>query len=258
MSASSGLAVMDLHCHVDLYPDPAAVVAEAEALGIRTIAVTNAPSVFGFTRKLVAGCRYVRAAVGLHPQLVATHGHELQLLWPLLEETRYVGEVGLDYMSAIGTERARQREVFSAIVKQCADAGDKVLSVHSRRAASDVIAVLGAGFPGKVILHWFSGTARELDRAVGAGMYFSVNVPMLVSERGSRLVAAIPRDRVLVETDGPFVKTGSRPTTPMDAGIPVTALAQLWGGGAASVRGTLLSNLRTLLGDVAESPRRTR
>src|SRR3954471_19043262 len=76
---SRSLAVVDAHCHIDLYQNPKAVVAQAEALAIRTIAVTNAPSVFTYTRDLTAGCRYVRPAAGLHPELVHSHGHELEL-----------------------------------------------------------------------------------------------------------------------------------------------------------------------------------
>jgi TatD DNase family protein len=241
------LAVVDAHCHVDLYSDPKAVVAQAEALRIRTIAVTNAPSVFSFTRDVTAECRYVRPAAGLHPELVHSHGHELERLWPLLEETRYVGEVGLDYVTTDSRIRARQREVFGAIVERCAALGNKILTIHSRRAAADVIATVGPTFPGKAILHWFSGTVRQLEQAAAAGFFFSVNPSVLSSKSGRTLAASMPRERVLTETDGPFVKLGARPTTPPDTALVVQALAVLWHMEPAQARDVVATNLQRLV-----------
>jgi TatD DNase family protein len=60
-----------------------------------------------------------------------------------LAETRFVGEIGLDYVTSDRELRRRQREVFSQILARCAEHRDKVLTVHSRRSASDVIAATG-------------------------------------------------------------------------------------------------------------------
>src|SRR5579864_1932918 len=91
-------AFVDAHCHIDLYQAPRKTIEQAETDRIYTIAVTNAPSVFAHTAALVAGSRYVRAAIGLHPELVHSHRHELENFRHYLTQTRYVGEVGLDYM----------------------------------------------------------------------------------------------------------------------------------------------------------------
>lgn len=245
--AEQRLAVVDAHCHIDLFDDPAAIVAQAEALGIRTIAVTNAPSVFAFTRDLTATSKYVRAAAGLHPELVHSHGHELDLLWPCLEQTKYVGEIGLDYVTTDPQDRAQQRMVFEAIVERCGVLGDKVLTVHSRRSVSDVIATIGTGFNGKVILHWFSGTIRQLERAAALGFFFSVNPAMMSSKSGRVLAASMPRDRVLTETDGPFVKIGTRPAVPADVALATRELAEVWGCDAGRVSDLIALNLKTLV-----------
>ncbi len=241
--------MLDAHCHIDLFPDPPAIVAEADRLGIRTIAVTNAPSVFSHTRELTAGSRHVRAAIGLHPELVHSHGHELDLFWPHLERTRYVGEVGLDYVTTDAELRARQRRIFEAIVERCAALGDKILTIHSRRSAADVIATIGPTFRGKVILHWFSGTPRQLDQAAAAGCYFSVNPSMMSSQSGRTLAASMPRDRVLTETDGPFVKLNRRSATPRDSALAVKALSELWRVEPEEARDLIVQNLRTLLAE---------
>src|SRR5438552_2114596 len=88
---------VDAHCHVDLFPNPAALVAEASASRVHTIAVTNAPFVYSHTATLARGRPHIHAALGLHPELVEKHGKELGRFAQLLPSTRFVGEVGLDY-----------------------------------------------------------------------------------------------------------------------------------------------------------------
>lgn len=220
---------VDTHCHIDLYPTPADIVKECERAGIYTIAVTNAPSVFAHTYALTSSTRFVRAAVGLHPQLVRSHGQELAKMWELLDQTRYVGEVGLDYSEPNEEDHAGQRAVFAAILERCSGATNKIVTIHSRRAARDVINIAGPSFPGTLILHWFSGTLRELEDALACGFLFSVNAAMLRSQKGIEIIRRIPRDRLLTETDGPFVKSsGRRASTPVDVPSTVQALAQVW------------------------------
>lgn len=223
-----GSGYVDTHFHLDLFPDPAALVAEIDEARVETIAVTNAPSVFPHTQSLARNSRFVRAAVGLHPELVATHGRELERMWPFLDETRFVGEIGLDYVIGDPANRKAQKDVFAQIIERCARYGDKILTVHSRRAASDVTSTVGDGFPGKVILHWFSGSRRELERAIGYGFYFSVGPAMVRSKNGLGLLAAMPRDRVLTETDGPFVQAGGKPAKPSDAAGVIGAISKIW------------------------------
>jgi TatD DNase family protein len=219
---------VDTHCHVDLYPDAGSILTEAESSRVLVVAVTNAPSVFFHTRELAERFPYLLPAVGLHPELVATHGHEVSQIGPLLEQTRFVGEVGLDYVTSDKDLRARQREVFTAILDRCAALGGKVLTVHSRRAAADVIAAVGAAFNGTVILHWFTGTVREAERALANGCYFSVNTAMTAARSSATLLGMLPPDRVLTETDGPFVKLGPNPATPSRVISVAKHLAGVW------------------------------
>lgn len=240
-------SLVDAHFHFDLFKDPAEILAEIASRRVRTIAVTNAPSVFHHTLRFSRTSSYLLPAVGLHPELVATHGRELDSMWPLLDQTRFVGEVGLDYVTSDREDRAAQRRVFSSIVERCATYGDKVLSVHSRRSAADVIAVVGENFPGRVILHWFSGARRELERGLEAGCYFSVGPAMVKSKNGLSLLSAMPRDRILTETDGPFVQTGERPARPGDVASVVEAIAQTWNVSGDETKSSISRNFESLL-----------
>jgi TatD DNase family protein len=240
---------VDAHCHVDLYENPASVVEEASQNRVFTIAVTNAPSVFFHTEKLVSTSRYVRAAVGLHPELIHSHSHELDAMWPLLDRTRYVGEIGLDYTTSDPALRNTQRRVFSAILDACAGSRDKILTVHSRRAAADVISSIGPNYPGRVILHWFSGSNVEADRGIAYGAFFSVNPAMLGSKRGRALIERIPRERILTESDGPFVSVAEGPARPLHARSTVGTLAALWNIALAEAAMVVFQNFSSLLSE---------
>lgn len=240
-------ALVDTHCHVDLFPDPAAVVRRAEAAGVYTVAVTNTPSVFDHLVRLVGASRFVRVALGLHPELAAERAGELPLFEARAAATRYVGEVGLDYVTTVEAERATQRRVLSAIVARCDAAGDKIVTVHSRRAADDVVDAFGMAFRGTYVLHWYSGSARALRRAVANGGYVSVNPAMARSERAMALVAEVPRERVLTETDGPFVEVGPTPAEPGDVAHAIVGLARLWRVSTDEARATVYANFGAVL-----------
>jgi TatD DNase family protein len=80
--------LVDTHCHVDLFPDPRALIARAERSRTYCIAVTNTPSVFEPMERLAAGSRYVRAALGFHPEVVAARKREAALLGELVPRAR--------------------------------------------------------------------------------------------------------------------------------------------------------------------------
>lgn len=238
---------VDAHCHIDLYKDFAAVAAEIEAQRVHTIAVTNAPSVFFHTEALARQTAYLYPALGLHPELVGSHGRELPRLLDELPRVKIVGEVGLDYVTHDAELRKRQREVFAAILERCAALRGKVLTVHSRRAAADVVSLVGGNFPCAVILHWFSGTKRELRNAVANGCFFSINPAMVRSRSGQGLIAEMPRERVISETDGPFVDIQGRPTTPSCVAVVVDALADMWRMSSEEVTTQVFATFQQLL-----------
>jgi TatD DNase family protein len=132
-------ALVDFHCHLDLYQDHGAVIDECERLGICTLTVTMTPKAWPRNRDLTRETRYVWAAHGLHPQLVAERIHELPLLETHLPETRYVGEVGLDAGSRFYRSFDQQKQVFERILTLCAQHGDKILTVHSVRAVTTIL-----------------------------------------------------------------------------------------------------------------------
>ena len=198
----------DTHFHLDLGQNPEEMVLQIETAKIYTIAFTNAPSVFFHTKKITENSKYIRAALGLHPELAAQRKNEITQFIKLVTETKYIGEIGLDNQNKTADDYSIQKQLFQKILIACADKKDKILTVHSRKASTDVVSMIGKDFPGKVILHWYSGSIKDLETALINGFYFSINYPMTISEAGRRIIERIPAERILIETDGPFTTLG--------------------------------------------------
>ena len=239
--------MIDFHCHLDLYPDPHAIARECVARGLYILSVTTTPSAWAGTAALAHEAPRIRTALGLHPQIAHERKGELPLLERLLPDVRYVGEIGLDGGPEYKRHWQDQVFVFTRILELCAGVGGRVLTIHSRRAAVSVLDALeahpGAGTP---ILHWFSGTQRELARAVDLDCWFSVGPAMLASEKGRALAAKMPRDRLLTETDGPFAQLEGSTALPWDAERAIALLADMWTEPETAVRDRLATNLRRL------------
>lgn len=241
---------VDFHCHVDLYRDHAEVIAECDRERVATLAVTTTPKAWKRNRELASASQQVRVALGLHPQLVAERAGELPLFEALLPQARYVGEVGLDAGPRFYRSFPEQERVFDRILRACAEQGGKILTVHSVRAVTKVLRHIEAAMPperGRTILHWFTGTPAEAQRAIALGCYFSINREMLHSAKHRQLVAALPLDRLLTETDGPFVEVEGAPVRPTSVIDTVRELAAARGMESAVLAKTLISNLRTLV-----------
>jgi TatD DNase family protein len=127
--------------------------------------------------------------LGLIPQSIREEAGNIDRFCELLAETRYVGEIGLDYVTEDESERRLQQQIFARILQECATAGNKILSIH----------------------------------------YFSINTAMVSSRRARRLIALMNPDRILTETDGPFIQFSNRPALPRDIVHVFHYLASQWG-----------------------------
>ena len=240
----------DFHCHVDLFPDPAATIETCERERVLTLAVTTTPRAWPQNRHWTASSTYVHAAVGLHPELVGDRLGEVGLLEEYIGESRLVGEIGLDGSPQHRKSWQMQGEVFTRAIKRAQQLGDRVLSSHSRRAADEVIRLLAEHttvdrvLP---ILHWFSGSASAARKAVAHGCYFSVNHRMLEHSAGIAFLRGLPRDRLLTETDAPFTATADRPSRPTDATMIVATAASALGMEATELHDIVSANASNVL-----------
>ena len=244
-------SLVDFHCHLDLYPDHEAIFDERELSRIFTLAVTTTPRAWPRNRDLAAGKKYIRAALGLHPQLIADQVDEYPIWESFLHEARFVGEIGLDASPKYYHSFKQQKNTFGQILQACAEQGNKVLSVHSVRSATPVLDLIEKHFPasrGIVVLHWFTGTRAEADRAVEMGCYFSINLEMLQRPIHRKTIAALPQNRILTESDGPFITFG--PSNNYQDGLiqTISMLAEVRDTDTEETARDVLSNIQSLLG----------
>lgn len=222
---------------------------ECEQQEIFALTMTTTPRAWPRNRELTAKTQFVRAALGLHPQLVATHAREIDLWEEYLSQARYVGEVGLDSGPQFYRSIELQKVIFERVLRKCSQEDGKILSVHSVRAATLVLDMIEKYLDierNRVVFHWFTGSRAEAKRASDLGCYFSLNARMLDNERHRDTVAILPLERILTETDAPFAKYKGTELHPPDVSIVLGMFARLKGMEIQEVTKMVRSNLATL------------
>lgn len=237
--------LVDTHCHLADYPDPMGVLNAAAAADVAIVAVTEDPDQYR-RLKLRLGVRpAIEVALGLHPLRAASfRPADLARFLRMVPTAGWIGEVGLDFSPVGEGTRKIQHRAFNTVLTE-AQPGRHPLTVHSRGAAQEVIAQLAdAKLP--AVLHWYSGPLRLVDEALAAGLYFSINPAMTRTKKGAALIAALPPDRVLLESDGPYAVTRGRAARPDDLHHVVSTLAAAWTQRADVTAALLQTNLATL------------
>ncbi|MEA2932278.1 MAG: TatD DNase family protein [Actinomycetota bacterium] len=222
----------DSHCHLQYEGVPADALDRATAAGVGRVVCIGTDAEQSLAAIDIARRHPDRvwATVGLHPH-DARHG--VDSIVPLLDapEVVAVGECGLDYHYD-HSPRPVQREVFASQIDLAAARG-LALVVHTRDAWDDTFAILGTGPSVPTVFHCFSGGPAEARRALDLGAWLSFSGIVTFRTAGDlRAAAALaPLDRLLVETDAPYltpVPHRGRPNQP--------AFVRLVGAAVAAAR----------------------
>lgn len=205
--------LFDSHCHLTserFAEDAAAAIARARAAGVAGL-VTIGVSPEDSAAALALADRYegVWATAGIHPH-EAARADEAALAHVRALTARpkcvAIGEIGLDYHYDF-SPRDAQRRAFERQLQAAAELTLPVV-VHSREADEDTAALVRAAAAAGVVgvLHCFSGGPALLDAGLAAGWYVSfAGVVTFNKYDGQDLVRAVPADRLLVETDSPYL-----------------------------------------------------
>lgn len=235
----------DTHCHLDLFEDFDNTVNEIVQNQIYTIAVTNLPILYSKLKNRL-NTKYIRPALGFHPELLFQYQKNIPDMWKLLPEVKYIGEVGLDFKT--GKEyKSLQISFFEELIFQCNKLGGKILTVHSRMSADEIVSIIGSDFNGKVILHWYSGSLTTMKKAIDNGYFFSVNYAMLNSDSGKRIINMIPSNRILIESDAPFIKVQGRFFRPTDLIAITSSLSSHQNISLENMRSILWTNFKDII-----------
>jgi TatD DNase family protein len=227
--------VIDTHAHLDACADPADdLVARAREAGVGRI--VSVGSGLESCRETVAFARRhdgVFAALGIHPHQAANpDANRLDELRELLADPRAVavGETGLDHYRDYAP-RDRQLALFERQLELAAELG-KTIVIHTRAASDETAAALG-DFHGTVVLHCFSAP-ELLPVALERGYYvsFAGNVTYPKAKELREAARAVPRERLLAETDSPYLSPQprrGRPNEPANVVHTIVALAEARG-----------------------------
>jgi TatD DNase family protein len=200
--------VIDTHAHLDGCEEPAAFLVErARAVGVSRIVTVGTGIASCYSALAIAEAEEgVSAALGIDPHQAG--GEDAGRIGELAELLAHpgaiaVGETGLDYFHDLAPRDA-QRALFERQLELAASLGLPVV-IHTRDADADTAAVL-AHFSGTVILHCFSAPAL-LETAIDRGYYvsFAGNVTYPKATALREAAAAVPADRILAETDSPYL-----------------------------------------------------
>jgi len=215
MSAATMPALVDSHCHLDFpefEPERDAVVARAQAAGIGLM-VTICTRLSRFREVLAIAERYpnVYCSVGIHPHEAGSEPEaDLAGLLDLAAHPKVVGigETGLDFYYDHSPREAQARS-FRCHIAAARESGLPLI-VHTRDAEAETTAILaeemGQGaFTG--VIHCFSASPDFAQKAVGMGLYISASgiVTFKSAEAVREAIAGVPLDRLLVETDAPYL-----------------------------------------------------
>ena len=246
--------MIDTHAHLDACAEPAdELVARALEIGVdRIVSVGSGLESCHETLAIAGRHQGVFAALGIHPhQAAEPDATQLDELRDLLADERAVavGETGLDFYRDYAP-RDRQRELFERQLELAADLG-KTVVVHTRDASAETAAMLEP-FAGTVVLHCFSAP-ELLPAALERGYYlsFAGNVTYPKADELREAARAVPGERLLAETDSPYLAPQprrGRPNEPANVVQTVAALAEARGEDPTELAAQLDANASAAFG----------
>ena len=194
--------LIDTHCHVDMFDNPIGLAKAYQDAKTACVLATMLPSHYQAALPHLKPFPYIQPALGMHP-LRATEGRrEIDLFQDLSNSVEFIGEIGLDLSAEGKKTEAIQKENLRKILPLIRDG--KFVTLHSRNAQKELAMLLDEYSVGPVCFHYFIGGTRGATELSAKGHFFSLNHRMLTSKH-RRIIDTVPLNRVLVETDGPFI-----------------------------------------------------
>ncbi len=247
--------IIDTHAHYDdtaFDEDRYALLDDLPKKGVQTVihAATD-PDSARFGLALADRYPYFRVAVGIHPE--AAHRVQpdwLQQLETLARDSRVcaVGEIGLDYHYEDGSPRQVQIDLLRRQLEM-ADRLHLPVILHDRDAHEDMLALLQEYRP-RGVVHCFSGSVEMMRQVTGLGLYIGLGgvTTFKNARRPAAVAAAVPDDRLLLETDAPYMAPEPYRGRRCDSSLIAHTAAHI-----AQLRGT---DTDTLLQQTADNARR--
>ena len=241
---------VDTHCHLFLCDhEPQLLMEEARAAGVTTLICAGIdPETSRRSAELAESFRGVFATAGMHPHTASEMDRESGVaIEELLADPRIVavGETGLDYFRML-SPREDQESNFRLHIS-LANESDLPLVVHVRDAWPETLRLLDEGSAERVVLHCFSGDVQIARECAARGYHlsFAGNLTYPKNEHLREAAAAVPLDRLLVETDSPYLAPQplrGRDNAPANVVSVIEELARLRDERVETIRGASTAN----------------
>ncbi len=256
------MMLVDSHCHLN-YPEFAdlpAVIARADAAGVKLMqTISTKLSEFSMVKDIANVSDRVFCSIGIHPHEAEHHTHVTAE--DLIREANHpkaiaIGETGLDYYYE-HSPRELQKTLFKEHIKAGRALGLPVI-VHSRDADEDTVAILQEAYreaPFKFLIHCFSSSKYLSDKSIEIGGYISISgiITFKKSQELRDIVAEIPLEKLLVETDAPYLAPEphrGKKAEPAHTRLTAERVAQVKGVALEEVARVTTQNFLTLFDKV--------
>lgn len=230
--------LIDTHCHIndrEAFPNPAEAIRRAVEAGVGQIVVVGVDEAsMQAALELCDGFENVFAILGWHPNYTADYSlRDIERLSGLLKHPKVLalGEIGLDFhwnyspfdkqLSALITQLDLAAELELPVVFHCREAYDTMLTCIEERTLRPYL------------FHCWMGNADQIERAVDLDCYFGVDGPITYKKNSALrdVIMSLPRDRVVIETDSPYLSPEplrGKPNEPANVRLVAARLAELW------------------------------
>ncbi len=250
--------MIDTHCHLNdfaAFPDAAAAVQEALNTGVDRLTVVGIDEEWS-ARAVSLAEQFARvyATVGHHPNSAADFTPESLARyreWLGHPKVVALGEIGLDYH----WNYASRDQQFHALTSQMDLAEELQVPVvfHCREAYPDLLDFLEARPPGRYLFHCFAGDERDSERALALGAMIGVDGPLTYKKADAlrNLISSVPSDRLLIETDAPWLTPEpfrGKPNHPKLLPLILARLAEVRGESVESMESITTANAERFFG----------
>ena len=192
------------HTHLDFFKDKINIaIEEINQNEILTLANSMDIESYELNKEFAKRSKYIIPSFGIHPWKAKDFKGNLEDLNKYIKESKLIGEIGLDFFwEEDKSTYEKQKEIFYYILEESIEE-NKFISMHTKGAEEEIYNSLKGLNYNKVIVHWYSGDIKILEKFIELGCYFTISVDIGYSKLSETILSMIPLDRLLLETDGP-------------------------------------------------------
>jgi TatD DNase family protein len=226
--------MIDVHCHLeqeDFEKDRDEVIKKCQRELKAIITCCAHPDDFDLTMDLVKRYKnFVFSTVSIHPEYIKEiTGKEIEEFFKKIEENKEkivgIGETGLDFKITEPEWREKQKKLFEKFIILANDL-KKPLVIHARKAFAETIEILENQKLKNVLMHFFT-TKELLEKVIKNGWFISVNTTLLTSKTIKKIVRDLPLEKIMTETDAPWLGLDQKRNEPKNVKIVAQKIAEI-------------------------------